>query len=79
MSSFLASSLSVFSGIISILDNFWLLGFKTSKASACFFSFSTIVFVCFSKAFPNKEYANLACSITCLWLEGNISSSVTYS
>ena len=27
--------------------------------------------VCFSKAFPKGEYANLACSIICLWLEGN--------
>ena len=33
-------------------------GFKTSKASACFFPCSQIVFVCFSKAFPKGEYAN---------------------
>ena len=42
-------------------------------------TWSSIVFVCFSKAFPNGEYINLACSIICLWLEGNISSPVRYS
>ena len=26
----------------------------------------TCFFVCFSKAFPKREYANLACSINCL-------------
>ena len=39
--------------------------------------------ICFSvyflKAFPKGEYANLACSIICLWLEVNISSPVRYS
>ena len=39
--------------------------------------------ICFSvyflKAFPKGEYANLACSIICLWLEVNISSLVRYS
>ena len=29
--------------------------------------------------FPIGEFANSACSIICLWLEGNISSSVGYS
>ena len=33
------------------------------------------MFFCFS----NRENSNLACSIICLWLEGNISSPVTYS
>ena len=33
----------------------------------------------FSKAFSKGEYANLACSIICLRLEGNTSSSVRYS
>ena len=42
-------------------------------------TWSSIKFVCFSKAFPNGEHINLACSIICLWLEGNISSSVRYS
>ena len=37
------------------------------------------MFICFSKAFPNGKYVNLACSIICLWLEGNISSPVRYS
>ena len=37
--------------------------FKASKASTCFIPRSSIVFVSFSKAFPNGEYANLACSI----------------
>ena len=35
--------------------------------------------VYFLKAFPKGEYANLACSIICLWLEVNISSLVRYS
>ena len=42
------------------------------KARNCFF-------VCLSKAFPKGEYENLACSITCLSLEDNISSPVRYS
>ena len=32
-----------------------------------------------SKAFPKGEYANIACSIICLRLEGNISSPLRYS
>ena len=39
----------------------------------------TCLSVCFSKAFPKWEYANLDCSIICFWLEGNISSPVRYS
>ena len=35
--------------------------------------------VCFSNTFPKQEYENLACSIICLWLKGNISSPVRYS
>ena len=35
--------------------------------------------VCFSKAFPKREYGDLACSIICLWLTGKISSPVRYS
>ena len=35
--------------------------------------------MCFSKAFPKGEYANLACSVIYLLLEGNISSPVRYS
>ena len=42
------------------------------KAPTCFS-------VCFSKTFPKGERANLACSIICLSLEGNISSPVRYS
>ena len=37
LSSFLASPVNVFSGIASFIVNFWTLGFKTSKASTCFF------------------------------------------
>ena len=29
--------------------------FKDSKAPTCFFPWSSIVFVCFSKVFPNGE------------------------
>ena len=35
--------------------------------------------VCFSKFFTQREHVNLACSIICLRLEGNISSPVRYS
>ena len=45
-------------------------------ASSCFLSCPSIGFVCFSKAFPNGEYLNLACSIIFLSLEGNIFSPV---
>ena len=31
------------------------------------------------KAFPKGEYAKLACSITCLWIESKISSPIRYS
>ena len=42
-------------------------------------NFLSIVFVCFSKAFCNLLIVNLASSIICFWLEGNISSPVRYS
>ena len=48
-------------------------GFKTFKASACLFPWSWIVFVCFSKALPRGEHVNLACSVSPLCSEGNIS------
>ena len=38
----------------------------------------SIVCVCVCKAFPKGWYVNLACSIICLWLEGNISSPGRY-
>ena len=53
--------------------------FKISKASICFSLWSSVVSVCFSKAFPKVEYVNLACSIICCWLNGNISSPVRHS
>ena len=40
--SFLVSSVNVFSRIASLIVNFWVLGFKTSKASTCFFPCSSI-------------------------------------
>ena len=46
--------------------------FRDFKASTCFS-------VCFSKAFPKGEYVNLASSIICLQLEGNVSLPVRYS
>ena len=58
---------------------FYIKAFKTSKASTCFFPCSSIVFVCFSKTFSKRGYANLACSITFLWSRGIISSPVRYS
>ena len=42
------------------------------KAPTCFSGF-------FSKAFCKGEYASLFCSITCLWLEDNVSSLVIHS
>ena len=47
--------------------------------STCFFPCSSIVFVCFSKAFPNREYVNLACLISLLLSNGDISSPARYS
>ena len=40
---------------------------------------STCFSVSFSKAFLKGEFANLDCSIICLWLKGNISTPVRYS
>ena len=54
-------------------------GFKTSKASTCFLSWSSIVFICFSNALLRREYVKLACSIILLWSNGNIFSPVRYS
>ena len=54
-------------------------GFKSSKASTYFFPCFSIVFICFSKAFPKADKVNLACSIIYFWLYGNISSPVRYS
>ena len=43
------------------------------------FAVPTCFSVCFSKTFPKGEYANLTCSIICLWLESKNSSPVRYS
>ena len=58
--------------LICFNSSFLLNGFRDFIALICFS-------VCFSKVFPKGEYANFACSIICLWLEGNISSPVRYS
>ena len=63
----------------SLIVNFWVVGFKTSKASNCFFPFSSIVSLCFSKVLTKGEYVNLAYSITLLWSKGSISSTVKNS
>ena len=63
----------------SLIVSFWVLGFKTSKGSTCFFHCSSIVFLCFSKAFTTGENDNLGCFITLLWCQGSISSPVRYS
>ena len=63
-----------FENILSICFNssfLFLERFKDFKAS-------TFFYVCLFKSFPNGEYANLACSIIWLRLEGN-SSPVRYS
>ena len=54
-------------------------GFKLSKASVCFCPLSSIVFICFSKAFPKGEQISFSCSIICCWLDGNISAPVRHS
>ena len=51
----------------------FLLEKSTDFKAATYFS------VCFLKAFPKGEYWNLAYSIICFWLEGNISSHVKHS
>ena len=59
LSSFSVSSLNVFSGITSFIVNFWVLGFKTSNASTCFFFlWSSIVFIYFSNALTSEESVN---------------------
>ena len=63
LSLFLASTVNAFSGIQYLIVNFWVTGFKTSKASTCFFPCSTIAFICFSNALLRGKYTNLACSI----------------
>ena len=61
----------------SIDFSFWFFsGSKTSKASTCFFPCSSVIFICFSKAFPKGEYVNVAYSIILLWSGGSISSLV---
>ena len=79
LSLFLASTINAFSVIQYLIVNFWALGFKTSKASTCFFTCSAITFICFSNALLRGKYTNLACSIIYLWLQSNISSPVRYS
>ena len=54
-------------------------GSKAFKASTCFITWSSIVFICFSNALPRGEYINFACSITLLWSDVSISSPVRYS
>ena len=49
------------------------------SAFICFLPCSSTDFVCFWKYFPNEKSLNLACSIICIWLEGNVSSPVGYS
>ena len=63
-----------FRNISSICFNssFLLERLRDFKAPTCFY-------ICFSKAFPKGEYANLTCFVICVWLEGNISSPERYS
>ena len=48
----------------------------------CFYLFfvfwSSIIFICFSKAFPKGEDVNIAFSITLFWSDGNIFFPVRY-
>ena len=62
-----------------MIVNFWVLVFKTSKASTWFFRCSSVVYICFSSALARGESVKLACFIILLWSDGNISSPVRYS
>ena len=53
-------------------------GFKAFKTSTCFSPWSSIVFLCFSKALPREKQVNFACSIIYFWLKGNITSTEWY-
>ena len=52
--SFWASSLNLYYGIPSSLVNCWASDFKTFKACIYFFPWSSVILVCFSKAFPKE-------------------------
>ena len=77
--SFLVSLSNWSSGIAYLNVKFWLLGFKICKASIYLILWYSIIFACFSNAFPSEEYVNFARSIICLWLKGSISSPARYS
>ena len=55
LSSFSAFSLNVFSGIVSLIVNFWILGFKTSKTSTDFFLVLQLFFVVFLKLYQEEN------------------------
>ena len=59
LSLFLASSVSVFCEIVSVIVNFLVIGFKASKPSTFFFLVYQF-FYFFSNALPSGEYVNLA-------------------
>ena len=61
------------------IDFVWPSNFKSFKTSTWVFPWFSIAFVYFSKAFPKGTRVNLACSIICFWLEGNISTPARYS
>ena len=61
LSLFLTSLVNVFCEINILIVNFWVLGFKTLKASTCFFRCSSVAFIYFSNAIPNGDYAYLGC------------------
>ena len=65
--------------IIHYLVVYYLAIFTIIISFICFSVWYSTVFVCFSKVFSKAEYANLACYIICLSLEGYIFSPVTYS
>ena len=51
---------------------------KSFLAISLHFPWSLFIFDRFSKFFPEREYVNLACSISLLWLEGSTPSPVRY-
>ena len=79
LSSFLTSLVNLSSKISFLIINFWLLGFKTYKASTCFFHLVLqLLLFLFSNALQAGEYVNLVCYVILLWSDGNIYSLVRY-
>ena len=76
---FLDSSFNWTFRITYLIVEYWTLGFEIFRASTCFFPWSLIVFVCFSKALRKGELVKLVFSITLIWSRGSICSPIRFS